>query len=106
MSTAPEVIDNSTQSRFELQVGEWTAIAEYRVVENALVLTHTEVPDALQGQGVGSRLARGVLGIARLREQEVVPLCEFMAAYIRSHPEYLDLVSTTNRARLGLEPAE
>ena len=39
-----------------------------------IIFTHTEVPFELQGKGVGSRLARGSLDLARERRLEVVPL--------------------------------
>ena len=103
MTDSQPIVDNPDAGRFELTVDGWTAFSEYHMLGRAIVFTHTEVPEELQGQGVGSALARGVLAIARERGQEVVPLCPFIADYIRSHPEYLDLVSEHNRRRLRLE---
>jgi predicted GNAT family acetyltransferase len=57
-----------------------------------IVLTHTEVPEALAGQGIGSQLIRGVLDHLRATAVTVVPLCEFVAAYIERHPEYRDML--------------
>jgi hypothetical protein len=106
MTISGTIVDNADLERFELDVDGWTAIAEYRRMGNAILFIHTEVPDALQHRGVGSALARGALESASERGLEVVPLCPFMASYIRSHAEYLDLVSASNRRRLGLEPVE
>jgi uncharacterized protein len=53
---------------------------------------HTEVPPALNGKGIGSALARGLLDIARAEDMKIVPLCPFVAAYITKHPEYADLL--------------
>src|SRR3712207_7478230 len=56
---------------------------------------HTEVDDQFEGRGIGSALARGELDAARADGLDVLPLCPFMAAYIRDHPDdYLDRKST------------
>ena len=57
-----------------------------------IIYTHTEVPDALEGRGIGSKLARTVLDYARAAHLAVVPSCPFIRAYIARHPEYQDLV--------------
>jgi uncharacterized protein len=89
-----EVRDNPVQSRFELQTNAGRpAFSEYRVKDGKLYVLHTEVPEELEGQGIGSKLARGVLEIARERGMQVVPRCPFVSAYIRRHPEYSDLVA-------------
>ncbi len=51
------------------------------------------MPEALSGQGVGSKLVRGVLDALRAEGAKVVPRCEFVAAYIARHPEYRDLLA-------------
>ena len=56
-------------------------------------MLHTEVPDAVSGKGFGSELARGLLEKIRERGEKVVPRCPFLAAYIRKHPEFQDLVA-------------
>jgi predicted GNAT family acetyltransferase len=89
------VVDNAAASRFELVVDGHVAFAEYRLAPHRIVFTHTEVPGALRGRGVGTALARGALDAARDRGLAVVPMCPFIAAYIRSHPEYRDLVGET-----------
>jgi predicted GNAT family acetyltransferase len=59
-----------------------------------VVLVHTEVDDAFEGQGVGSQLAEAVLADVRARGLQVVPQCPFIRAYIERHPEWQDLVAT------------
>ena len=51
------------------------------------VFVHTVVPEAAEGQGVGSRLVRGALAEARRLGWTVVPQCPFVAAYLDRHPE-------------------
>ena len=106
MSDLGPVFDNVAEHQFELVVDGFTAFAAYQRDGNAIVFTHTEVPPELQGQGVGSALARGALDAARAEGAEVVPLCPFIASYIRRHPEYLYLVSERNRQRLKLQPTK
>jgi len=88
-----ELIDNAARSRFEMAVGHAVAVVNYaRPRGNTIELTHTEVPETLAGQGVGSRLAKAVLDRVRANGLRVVPSCPFIAAYIERNPEYRDLV--------------
>ena len=96
------VSDNRDARRFEARVGDEIAVAEYDLVGDGIVFTHTEVPEALEGRGVGGRLVREALESARRRGLKVVPMCSFVAAYIRRHPDYLDLVDPAHRAALRM----
>ncbi|MGW8202746.1 GNAT family N-acetyltransferase [Sphingomonas bisphenolicum] len=93
MADTGDVRNNEAEGRYELAVDGQLAIAAYDRREGALVFTHTQVPDALEGQGVGSRLVKAALADARARNLKVVPLCEFVAAYIERHPEEQDLLA-------------
>lgn len=87
-----DVKNNAARNRYELTVGDATAVVEYEKRDGAIVFTHTEVPESMAGQGIGSALARGALEDARSSGQKVVPVCPFVAKYIQRHPEYQDLV--------------
>jgi predicted GNAT family acetyltransferase len=54
-------------------------------------MTHTEVPPEFEGKGVGSQLVKGALEIVKNDGKRVRPLCTFVAAYIKRHPEYQPL---------------
>ena len=86
------VTDNRESKRFELVVEGKVARVEYIQATGKIVLTHTEVPVGLEGRGVGKHLIKSTLDILRERSVEVVPLCPFVASFIRRHPEYIDLV--------------
>ena len=88
-----QVNDSPAASRFEMRSGDSTAFVEYRRAGERIVLLHTEVPEALSGQGVGSKLVRGTLDAVRAEGLKVVPRCEFVAAYVERHPEYRDLLA-------------
>lgn len=88
-----EIHDNPAELRFEAHLdGELAGFIEYEPVEDRLVLIHTEVLPDFEGQGVGSRLVTWTLDDVRSRGLNIVPQCPFVAAYIRRHPEYRDLV--------------
>ena len=85
------VSDNPAMNRFEMTSGEGIAFVEYRRAGDRIVLTHTEVPEALSGQGVGSKLVAGMLDKIRSQGTKVIAHCEFVSAFIRRHPGYQSL---------------
>ena len=90
----PSVTDNPDRHRFEIVVdGAVAGFAAYRTRENAIVFTHTEIDPAYEGQGLGSRLARGALDTVRERGVRVYAQCPFIAGYIDKHPEYQNLLA-------------
>lgn len=95
--------DDPDARRFTAHADGGVAVLEYRREGDRLRLVHTGVPEALEGKGVGSRLVRFALDQARERGLKVWPDCPFVAAYIRRHPEYLDLVDEAFPGRAGLE---
>jgi predicted GNAT family acetyltransferase len=89
------VVRNDERSQYELWVGDLlTGLIAFRSRPERIVMIHTEVDDRLEGQGLGGRLVSGALDDVRARGLQVTPLCPFVAAYIREHPEYADLVAT------------
>ncbi|MHC9419579.1 GNAT family N-acetyltransferase [Sphingomonas citri] len=91
MSVEP-VRDNRSEQEFELSVGGERAVAAYQLEGDTIVFTHTLVPPAIEGRGVGSRLIRAALDSARDQGLRVVPQCPFVRAFIERHPEYRDLL--------------
>jgi len=86
------VKNNEAAHRFELEAEGRTAVSEYRRRNGTIVFTHTEVPLQLEGKGIGNALAKSALDYARSEGLRVVPRCRFIAAFIKRHPEYQDLV--------------
>lgn len=94
--------DNEAAHRFELKLAGGTVIVEYEQAPGAIRITHTEVPKALEGQGLASRVAALVVAEARRRGLLLMPVCPFFAAYLKKHPEHHDLIHPDHRAALGL----
>ena len=97
------IADNPAAHRFELKTaGAVAAQAEYELLPGTVKFTHTEVLPGHEGKGFGSKLARFALDDVRQRGLKVEPVCEFIAGYIRKHPEYLDLVAEHHRSTYKL----
>jgi uncharacterized protein len=88
-----DVRNNRAENRFELKTEEATAIAAYRRHGQLITFTHTEVPAALEGQGIGTRLIAGALVQVRAEGLKVVPVCSFVRRYFESHDEVQDLLA-------------
>jgi predicted GNAT family acetyltransferase len=94
------VANNETAQRYEARVDGQLAVIIYQRLGDRIVFIHTEVPEALEGQGIAGKMARFALDDARARRLVVIPQCPFVAGYIRRHPEYAGLVPPGDRARL------
>jgi uncharacterized protein len=100
----PEISDNTALHRFELHVSGETAVLVYEKAGDLLRLIHTEVPQSLEGKGVGSKLVSAVLGFAQGNNLSVVPLCPFVAQYMKRHPEYSAIVDPPHRWMIESAP--
>ncbi len=87
------VRDVPDKSRFEMDTEAGVAVALYRRDGNTYRVTHTEVPRAVEGRGLGSQLVKGMLGVIRAEGSRVVPLCGFVRRYLAQHPEDSDLLA-------------
>ncbi|WP_419802748.1 GNAT family N-acetyltransferase [Mucilaginibacter sp.] len=84
---------NEATNQFELETPEGLALITYEIQGNAISIMHTEVPEAAEGQGIGSELAGFALDYARQKQLKVQVYCKFVQAYLQKHPQYQDLIS-------------
>ena len=87
------VRNNTAEHRYELTVEGHLAATYYQIANGVITFVHTEVPDALAGRGVGSKLVKGALDQVRSQSLKVVAQCPFVKAYIEKHAEYADLLN-------------
>ena len=80
------------QQRFMASVPGGTCVADYRLVKGTAHIVHTEVPAALQGHGLAAQLVAAVLAQMRTLGWRVRPVCGYVQAYMRRHPETHDLL--------------
>jgi predicted GNAT family acetyltransferase len=85
---------NKELKQFEIKIDNTVARIEYHITDDRIFLTHTEVPDELSGQGIGSLLAQKTLDHIEKMNLKVVPYCTFIATYIRKNPKYRKLLET------------
>ena len=89
------VRDRPTEGLYELLLdGTRAGVIHYLPTRGAVVLVHTEVAPELEGKGLGGRLVAGGLEDIPARGLRLVPVCPFVTAYLRRHPEYGDLVAS------------
>ena len=88
-----KLIDNVALHQYEFRIGDLIPRIDFIKTKNGeIYLTHTEVPSALEGKGVGSSLVRLALEDIERQQLRLVPLCPFVAGYVQKHPEWKRLV--------------
>lgn len=96
------VTDHADARRFELRAGdEVVGWIDYLPAGPSVIFSHTEIAPAHEGQGMGSVLVRQALELMRERGTTIIPTCPFTAAYIQRHPDYVDVVDPSLRARFA-----
>lgn len=93
---AVAVTHNEEAYRFEAAVDGLRSLLAYRLFPDRIVLHHTEVPPPIEGHGIAAKLARAALDFARSHHLRVVPLCPYVASFLRKHREYQDLLSSSD----------
>ena len=92
------VVHIPEENRFEIRADGHTAELTYNLRGGTITFTHTGVPPALEGQGLGSKLAKAGLEYARANGLKVQSLCWFVNGYIQRHPEYNNLLESKTTA--------
>lgn len=79
-------------NRFVAEVDGVESECVYRRQDGLLLMTHTEVPPALEGRGIAAALVAAALTWARHEGLRVRPLCSYVSAYMRRHHDTHDLL--------------
>ncbi|MFD1211419.1 GNAT family N-acetyltransferase [Arthrobacter sp. GCM10027362] len=91
-----EVVHNPERHRYELRGGEdgdaVVGFTKYRPAGGKVVFIHTEVDGAYAGQGLASKLARSALSDVRDAGRRIVPVCPYIASWLRKHHDFDDIV--------------
>lgn len=100
-----EVLNDVARNEYVILVdGERAGLAAYRISGGRRIFDHTEISKEFGGQGLGSALVEGALTQARESGEPIVPVCPFIANYIRKHGEWRDIVGPGALDRLD-QPA-
>jgi predicted GNAT family acetyltransferase len=62
-----------------------------RTSPSMVIVDHTEVFEAFEGQGVGKQLVAHAVDWARQQRQQILPLCPFTRGMFERTPEYADV---------------
>lgn len=80
------VTNNESMSQFEVAVDGGIGFLRYRIETDTIRLLHVEVPPEARGYGVAAELSRAALEFAKERGLKAIPVCSYVAAYMRRHP--------------------
>ena len=82
--------DNSDAQRYELRVdGELVGWIDYRRAGDTVALTHAEVLHEHRNQGLAETMTREALADLKSRGLQAQPVCPYVVAYARRHPDEL-----------------
>jgi len=98
------VLKNDELNRFEIYSdGELAGFADFKIENQKISYTHTEIDPRFGGQGLGSQLIKEALDEALEQNLEVAPYCSFVSAYIKKNGEkYLRLVPVSKHKSFNL----
>lgn len=83
-----------SKGRYHIAHPSGESALTYSIMSPKLVIAdHTEVAEGLEGQGVGLALLRAMIADARRDGFKIVPLCPFVNAQRRKHPDWADAFS-------------
>ena len=84
-----EVVHNREQLRYEVYAdGKRAGFTQYHRTGDRVVFTHTEIDKAFSGQGLGKVLAGEALDDVVANGKVIVPMCEFIAGYLKKTDRY------------------
>ena len=92
MTYLPVITRNEAHSRWEAVVDGHLCVIDYRLDGRILTLPSVRVPVAVEGRGIAAALTRAALDWARAQSLRVVPVCPYVIAWLKRHPEYGDLL--------------
>lgn len=78
--------------KFETVVDGHACYVRYCPCPEGIKITSTYVPQQVEGRGIAAALVKSALDYAACSGFKVVPLCSYVVAYIKRHPEYSHLL--------------
>ncbi|MFO1195505.1 MAG: GNAT family N-acetyltransferase [Burkholderiaceae bacterium] len=90
---ALEIRHDPAAGRFEASPDGLPCELLYRMRDGVMCIHHTEVDPRLEGRGIAARLVRAAFDWARAQGVKVEPLCSYVRAYVRRHPDLLPQIA-------------
>jgi predicted GNAT family acetyltransferase len=93
-----DVTHNAAENRFETWIEGKLSKLDYMEEDNTIIMTHVGVSPEHRGQGVAGKLTQVALEYAKEKSLRVIPMCPYIATYIRRNPQYIELTSQERSA--------
>ncbi|MFB8032440.1 GNAT family N-acetyltransferase [Streptomyces sp. NPDC056004] len=91
-TTDPVVRHVDARHRYEIVVDDNRAgLTAYRDRDDRRVFFHTEIDDAYAGQGLAAILVEQALTDVRTSGMRIVPVCPYVAKFLKKHQEFADI---------------
>ncbi|MEU9343537.1 GNAT family N-acetyltransferase [Streptomyces sp. NPDC048278] len=71
--------------------GRRAGLTAYRDLGAQRVFFHTEIDEAFAGQGLGAQLVQQALADVRASGMRIVPVCPYVAKFLKRHTEFADI---------------
>ena len=91
-----EIKHDQTQSKGSFFIGErknpLAEITYSKAGTDTIIIDHTEVSEALKGQGAGKKLVTAAVEFAREKNIKIIPLCPFAKSVFEKVKDYQDVL--------------
>ncbi|MFY8123624.1 MAG: GNAT family N-acetyltransferase [Silanimonas sp.] len=95
MAASPDIVHRDVEARFEARLdghrGELRYVRREIEGRSVMVIPSVVVDRAIEGRGVAGALTRAALEWARAEGLRVDPVCPYVDAWLRRHPEFAGL---------------
>lgn len=88
-----EIHHSPDQNRFETEVDGHDCVLEYTLNDKLISMNRVYVPPPVEGRGIAGAITRHALDCSREQGWKVKPRCPYVAAWIKRHSDYQDLVA-------------
>jgi len=100
-----EVRENPERHRFDILVdGRQAGFSMYTSAaenpDDQRIFYHTVIDDAFGGRGLAGMLTRGALATTVEQGHRIVPVCPYVARWLRGHDDFADSVDRVRSAHL------
>lgn len=85
--------ETATRGRYVIHLapGAEAEMTYRKAPDGTITIDHTGVPSAFEGRGIAARLVNAAIADARAEGFKIIPLCSYVVAQFRRHPEWADL---------------
>ncbi len=81
-----EIIHDTVQSQFQMHIGKFIAVVNYKMKDGKMYLTHSEVPYHLRNQGFGQILLENIFAYIEKHQIEAIAVCTYIR-YVKRQSE-------------------